>query len=304
MRIWEEIKYRVLQNQNALNQLLLINILAFGVVSLFKLILFFFNQTPVADAIVNYLYVPGDLKTLLFHFWTPITYQFMHTGVFHILFNMLMFYFMGTLIQDFLGSRKLYTIYLWGGVIAASVFVLSYNIFPVFAEQRSLGYLVGASGSVMAVTAAAATLLPHYEVYLFGVVRVKLKWLALGLILIDVAGIPSGNPGGGIAHLGGAMFGLFYIIHIKGLVNNPVSNFFNSISKILTRPANTPDERKIYREKVYSQNENKKANQRREPKNSGKPNQAEIDAILDKISHSGYDSLTSSEKELLFRASE
>jgi hypothetical protein len=226
----------------------------------------------------------------------------MHTGIFHILFNMLMFYFMGTILHDFLGSKKVWITYLGGGIIGALVFLISYSIFPVFAASRSLGFLVGASGSVMAITAAAATLIPEFEVMLFGVFRVKLKWLALGLILIDIAGIPSGNPGGGIAHLGGAFFGMLYILSIQGRVNNPFSKLFNNLNKIIPK-SSKPDEKKIYREKVYSNTESKKANNR-QAKRNGRPNQDEIDAILDKISNSGYDSLTKEEKEILFRASE
>jgi hypothetical protein len=154
----------------------------------------------------------------------------------------------------------------------------------------------------MAITAAAATLIPEFEVMLFGVFRVKLKWLALGLILIDIAGIPSGNPGGGIAHLGGAFFGMLYILSIQGRVNNPFSKLFNNLNKIIPK-SSKPDEKKIYREKVYSNTESKKANNR-QAKRNGRPNQDEIDAILDKISNSGYDSLTKEEKEILFRASE
>lgn len=302
MTVWEEIKYKLFNSSSAVNQLLLINILVFATVSVFRLLLFFFNLSATAEEIINYLYVPGDIKLFVFRIWTPFTYQFMHTGIFHILFNMLMFYFMGSILFDFLGSRKVWITYIGGGLVAALVFLISYTVFPVFAAAKSLGYLVGASGSVMAVTAAAATLVPHYEIMLFGVFRMKLKWLALGLILIDIAGIPSGNPGGGIAHLGGAFFGMFYILSIQGRVNNPFIKFFNNLNKII--PKNTKvDEKKIYREKVYSNSETKKANTHHS-KRSGRPNQDEIDAILDKISNSGYDSLTKEEKEILFRASE
>ena len=302
MTLWEDIKYRLFNNSSAVSQLLLINILAFAVVSVFRLVLFFFNLSEAAEGIVRYLYVPGDAWLFVLRLWTPVTYQFMHTGVFHILFNMLMFFFMGNLLQDFLGSKKVWRIYLGGGIVGALVFLISYNVFPVFAKSGSLGFLVGASGSVMAITAAAATLLPNFEVLLFGVFRMKLKWLALALILIDITGIPSGNPGGGLAHLGGAFFGMMYIFYVKGEFGNPILKFFDSLNKIIPKNSK-PDEKKIYREKVYSNTENRKANTRQE-KRSSKPNQDEIDAILDKISHSGYDSLTKAEKEVLFRASE
>jgi membrane associated rhomboid family serine protease len=302
MTLWDEIKYKLLDNRSAVNRLLLINLLLFAAASLFRLILFFFNLSDAGEVAINYLNVPGDAGLFVKRLWTPITYQFMHVGIFHILFNMLMFFFMGGILQDFLGSRKVYVTYLGGGILGALVFLISYNVFPVFASAKSFGFLVGASGSVMAITAAAATLLPEYEVLLFGVFRIKLKWLALALILIDITGIPSSNPGGGIAHLGGALFGMFYILYVKGAVNNPFIKFFNSLNKIIPKTTKI-DEKKIYREKVYSNTETKKANTKFEKRNS-KPNQDEIDAILDKISHSGYDSLTKEEKEILFRASE
>lgn len=302
MTIWEEFKYKLFNNTSAVSRLLLINILAFTAVAVFKLVLFFFNQSVLAESLVRYLYVPGDFGLFLLRIWTPFTYQFMHTGVFHLLFNMLMFYFMGNLLQDFLGSKKVLKTYLGGGIMGALVFLISYQIFPVFSKNQTLGFLVGASGSVMAITAAAATLLPNYEVFLFGVFRVKLKWLALGLILIDITGIPSGNPGGGLAHLGGAFFGMLYVLYSRGEIRNPFSGLFSNLNRIIPKPAK-PDERKIYREKVYSNSETRKAGNRKD-KRPSRPNQAEIDAILDKISHSGYDSLTGEEKEVLFRASE
>lgn len=302
MTLWEEIKYKFLNTSSAVNQLLLINILVFAVVSIFRLLMFFFNLSGLANEAINYLYVPGDIKLFLLRLWSPITYQFMHTGIFHILFNMLMFFFMGTILHDFLGSKKVWITYLGGGIIGAFIFLISYNVFPVFAASKSFGLLVGASGSVMAITAASATLVPNYEILLFGVFRVKLKWLALGLILFDIAGIPDGNPGGGIAHLGGAFFGVFYILSIQGRVNNPFSKLFNNLNKIIPK-SSKPDEKKIFREKVYSNTETKRANKRNDKRNV-KPNQDEIDAILDKISNSGYDSLTKEEKEILFRASE
>lgn len=264
--------------------------------------MFFFNLSDEANELIRYLYVPGDLGLFIFRFWTPLTYQFMHSGVFHILFNMILFFFMGTILHDFLGAKKVWFVYIVGGIVASLLFLISYNIFPVFAASKSLGFLVGASGSVMAITAAAAALVPNYEVFLFGVFRVKLKWFALGLIALDITGIPDGNPGGGIAHLGGALFGLFYILNIQGRVNNPFVKLFNGINNIIPKSVK-PDEKKIYREKVYSNTEKNKANQRT-PKRPSKPNQDEIDAILDKISNSGYDSLTKEEKEVLFRASE
>ncbi len=299
MSNWKTLNQKYFKNLTAVKQLLYINMAAFALVSIFRLFSYFFNLTETANEVVNYLYVPGDLRQLIFRIWTPLTYQFMHTGIFHILFNMVLFYFMGTLLSDFIGSKKIWSIYVMGGMTAAMVFIFSYNVFPVFAAGKSMGLLVGASGSVMAIMAAAATLVPNYEILLFGALRLKLKWLALILILIDIAGIPSGNPGGGIAHLGGAFFGMIYILNVQGRVNNPFANFNKWLIKALANQRKTPF--KTNSKSAFSNSGSKKA---QNPKRSIRPNQNEVDAILDKISNSGYDSLTKSEKELLFKASE
>lgn len=299
MVTWQNLKQQYFTNLTAVKQLLLINIAAFALVSLVRLFSYFFNLSESTNEFVNYLYVPGDLRQFIFRIWTPLTYQFMHTGIFHILFNMVLFYFMGTLLFDFLGSKKVWTIYVLGGITAALVFIISFNVFPVFSTGKTMGLLVGASGSVMAITAATATLVPQYEILLFGAFRVKLKWLALGLILIDIAGIPSGNPGGGIAHLGGAFFGIVYVLTIQGKINNSFINFLKNIPK---RFSMTPKTKlKKDSKSAFSNSDRKKA---QSSQRSIRPNQNEIDAILDKISNSGYDSLTKSEKELLFKASE
>lgn len=291
---------RFISSNTVVNQILLINIGLFISVSVFKLVMYLLNLKGVSEQIINFLYMPGNLKLLMFRPWTLLTYQFMHVDFFHILFNMLMFYYMAVIYNNFLKSNGLWKIYIWGGISGAIIFLASFNIFPVFGEIVDLGVLVGASASVMAIVAATATLVPDFEVFLFGLFRIKLKWLAFALIIIDISGIPSSNPGGGLAHLGGTLFGFMYMLNYKGYF----SMYFKNFNKYFT-PKIKVDEKKIFRKKEYvnqpAKPDTKKQN--KADKNS-KPNQLEIDAILDKISQSGYDSLTRSEKETLFRASE
>jgi len=299
MTIWEEIKYKLTNSASAVTQILWINILAFVLTCL--IFLTFHLSGYSAEPILNYLNVPSDLGLMVMRPWTFLTYQFMHSlAPSHILFNMLMFYYMGNILQDFLGAQKIWYVYIGGGIGAAIMFVIIYNIIPIYSGQ--VGFLIGASGSVYAITVAAATLLPHYEIMFFGLFRIRLRWLALGLIVLNLAVIPVSNPGGGFAHLGGALFGWLYILFIKGDISNPFTRFFSNLNKIIPKTIKV-DEKKIYREKVYSNTQNKKANTYRDKRNP-KPNQDEIDAILDKISNSGYDSLTKEEREILFRASE
>lgn len=149
-------------------------------------------------------------------------------------------------------------------------------------------YLVGASAGVSAVIIGTATFSPYYSVYLFGMIRVELRWIALFRILFDLLGVTGGsNQGGFIAHLGGALFGFLYILHIKGNIHIPL---VDGISDLFTRTKTKPL-RPVRSARVNINREEKRH-----------PEQDEIDRILDKINKSGYESLTKSEKEALFRA--
>ncbi|NUM32707.1 MAG: rhomboid family intramembrane serine protease [Bacteroidetes bacterium] len=298
MKDFKFIFKRFIASSSVVNRILLINIGLFISFSVFKLIMYLFNLKGFSEQIISYLYVPGNAKLLIYRPWTLLTYQFMHVDFFHILFNMLMFYYMAIIYNNFLKSQGLWKIYLWGGISGAIVFLLSFNFFPVFRNTANLGYLVGASASVMAVVAATATLVPDFEVFLFGLFRIKLKWLAFALILIDISGIPTSNPGGGLAHLGGTLFGFVYMLNYKGYFNL----YFKNFNKYFAQKTKV-DEKKIFRKKVYVNQPHQPNSNAKNNKNT-KPNQLEIDAILDKISQSGYDSLTKSEKDTLFRASE
>jgi hypothetical protein len=209
--------------------------------------------------------------------------MFMHASVFHILFNLLWFYWFGQIFEEYLGKNRTLGLYLMGGLTGAFFFVLCYNTVP-FYTQLNVAYgstLVGASASVMAIIVATATLLPDYTIPLILIGPVKLKWLALFFVVVDFLGITSANAGGELSHLGGAFIGFVYI---KQLQNGHdwiagITNLFKPRPKL----------------KVVSKNNSRSYNDL--------PRQEEIDMILDKISKSGYDSLTKQEKEILFRAS-
>lgn len=298
MKDFNFILKQFIKSKSAQNQILLINIAAFVSVAIFKLISYLLNLKLISEQVINLFYVPGNVKLLAYRPWTLISYQFMHVDFFHIFFNMLMFYYMAAIISSFINSRTLWKIYILGGISGAVLFLLSFNLFPVFRNITDLGFLVGASASVMAVVAAVAVLLPEYEVFLFGLFKIKLKWLAMALILIDISGIPSSNPGGGLAHIGGAVFGFFYMLHYKG----SFSFSLKKINKYFEKPIKSNSKKNIKQKEFVSEPNSSKKNYSQTKRY--KPNQAEIDAILDKISQSGYDSLTGNEKETLFRASE
>jgi membrane associated rhomboid family serine protease len=211
------------------------------------------------------------------HFYTVLTYQFMHDGFFHLLFNMLWLYLMGPLLLDFIKSRQFHFIYLIGGICGAIFFALTYNFIPFFKSSIGRDVLVGASASVMAIFTALATLVPNYNLRLMFIGNIRIKYLFLIYFLINILDVFSSNAGGSIAHLGGALFGFIYIKILQN--GTDISAIFKKKPKLRV-----------------VKNENPK------PGNNV-VNQKEIDAILDKISKTGYDKLSKTEKDTLFKAS-
>jgi hypothetical protein len=187
-----------------------------------------------------------------------------------------------------------YQIYFLGGIGGGLLYLLFYNVFPVFKDALPDSYALGASAGVLAMVTAAATLLPQYTVMLFGVFAVQLRYIAIFSVLIDLLNIPSSNAGGRIAHLGGALAGFLFIKYLY--TNNAFTNAIHSVSSFFGNLFKTKSKLTIHH-KAESKNRSITAN------NINKPNQADIDAILDKISKSGYESLSKAEKELLFKAS-
>jgi membrane associated rhomboid family serine protease len=282
--LWQDIQYKVLRSGSKLNLLIGINVVVFLLVNLAATVGRLFFHTGIIDYYSDeYLSLPAYLPKLLTHFWTPLTYMFMHAGIWHILMNMLWFYWFGQIFEEYLGKKRTLGLYLMGGFAGAFLFVLSYNTIPFFTQVHAaaVSTLVGASASVMAVIVATAALLPDYTIPLILIGPVKLKWLAMFFIIIDLLGITGLNAGGEISHLGGALIGFVYIKQVqKG------NDWIDSINKLFKRRSKL---------KVVSNNTSKNPHDL--------PRQEEIDLILDKISKSGYDSLSKQEKEILFRAS-
>lgn len=274
-----ELWYKVAQSGSRMNLFIGINTAIFVLVGFISVAEWLFTRhTATANLIKEYVSVPAYLPELMYKFWTPLTYMFAHDGLFHFIFNMLWLYWFGQIFEDFLNARQLTFTYIAGGLVGALLFIAFYNIFPAFAGDLPRAILIGSSGSVMAVVVATATLLPDYSIRLLLFGNVKLKFLAIAFIVIDIIGIAELNAGGSIAHLGGALMGFIFI---KQLQNG------NDWSKVFTR------KKKL---KVTATNYNHKVP-------AGLPDQEVIDSILDKISRSGYDSLSRKEKEELFKAS-
>lgn len=243
--------------------------------------------------LLEWVGVPADPEYLLYRPWTLVTYMFTQFDFIHLLFNMLWLYWFGSFFLNYFSERKLTGVYLLGGLAGAALYVVAYNIFPAFTLARLSSWAIGASASVMAVVFAVCTYLPQHKVYIFLIGPVKLIYLALFTALIDVVSIPAGNAGGHIAHLGGALFGYLFILGVKN--NRDITSGFTFPGFVKRLFSRRKKLRVEYRKKVTAMDD-------REYNEHKKQCDDRINEILDKISRSGYESLTREEKGILFKS--
>lgn len=289
MDIVNDIK-RTFKEGSVLTRLIYINI---GVFLLLKIVGIFFYLAGQPYLLVSWLSLPSDISSLATQPWTLVTYMFLHNGFIHLLFNILGLYWFGQLFLFRFEGNKLLSVYLLGGLSGALLYLLAYNLLPVFASVN--GLLLGASASIYAVLVAIAFYDPDREIGipLFG--TFPLKYVAVFYVLLSVIGISASNPGGNIAHLGGAAWGWFYIYRLRkgkdmgaGLVR-----LIDSLGEFLKG--------------LFSNKSRMKVTYNQPPRDDHEYNrqknvhQEEINHILDKIAKSGYNSLTKKEKELLFK---
>jgi membrane associated rhomboid family serine protease len=290
--IWDDFKLYVLNSGNVLNKLLIINIAVFVLTGIINVTERLFDLPGAVSAFISYYFSLSSRPVLLlYHPWTLISYQFMHAGLGHIFFNMLVLLFAGRIFREFLGDKKLLSVYILGGIAGGLMYVLAWNIFPFF---KGFSLLVGASASILAVLTAAATLVPNYTVSLILIGPIRLVYIVVVLLLIYVLSLAGGNGGGEFAHLGGALWGYIYI---KSLQNGTdLGKWFSTLlEKIQSIFKPKPSVR------IRHYNENNKIQERADKRT--RVSQEEVDAILEKINKSGYDSLSQHEKDTLFRAS-
>jgi len=292
MGIIDDIKYNI-RIGNTLLRLIYLNVALFIVVNLISLLATIFGFKESWNLLATrLLYMPSNLHELLTHPWTIVTYMFMHADIWHILFNMLWLYWLGQIFLIYLNSRQLVTVYLLGGLTGGLLYLLIYNLFPNFELFGYNSYLVGASASVMAVVFAIATLIPNFVVHLFLLGSVRLKYIALATLIIDLISIQYSNAGGHIAHLGGALLGYLFGLGIRK--GSDITAWFANI--FLRKP-------NLFRRKSKIKLIYRRPNLSDFEYNRQKAEiQKELDRILDKIAQSGYDSLTRKEKDFLFKA--
>ena len=287
MKLKDQIQYRI-QQLNIVEKIILINIICFVFPLLFKTILFLFSLPE--NFFVGLFELSSSFQDLVFRPWTILTYGFLHSGFFHLFWNMYLLYFSSRLLLNLFNSKIFLKLYFLGIIIGGLTFILSYNFFPVFQDANP--YMVGASAGVMSVFIFMSTYSPSLEIKLI-LFNIKLRYLGIAFVLLDVIQIPYGNSGGHIAHLGGAFFGFLYAQRLqKGLdIGLPLDNLVEKISQLFVRKSKM---KTVYKSKDKSSIQYQKTSIERD-------HQRRIDEILDKISVSGYESLSNEEKDFLFR---
>ncbi len=291
--MFEEFKNAFSRTNNGHVQLILLNVILFialavvyvvatvsGYGNVFKLVHDQFSLSPV----------PSEFLTRP---WTLITYAFAHSlsDIWHILFNMISLYWFGKLFLEYLGNDRLIALYVLGALAGGVLYLLLSNTIPFFQAHAATG-MVGASAAIYAIMVGSATLLPDYTFFLLFFGPVRIKYIAFFFILLSFLGTVSANAGGNIAHLGGALIGFVYVRQLQRGRNlgGWITAILNAVAGIF-RPK--PKIRVEYRREGPSVS-------RKET--TASVSQQEIDAILDKISERGYESLSREEKEKLFRA--
>ena len=273
-----------------LNKIIYINIIVFLMLSILN-VLCFMLQINI-NPILNKFYLPSNLDTLIKQPWSFISYMFLHNGFLHLLFNMLWLYAGGKLFLQYLNPKQLLSTYILGGICGGILFIICYNYIPVFMHLNDEASAIGASASVLAIVISIATYSPNHAIQIPFLGLVKLKYIAIFIVILDVLSIPKGNAGGHIAHIGGALFGYLYIKQLQQ--GKDISINFNKFIQLFIKILN--NKKKI--KKVYS-----RVKSDYEFNSEQAIKQKKIDKILEKIANSGYESLTKEEKQTLFSAS-
>lgn len=295
MSIWQEIKdsYRV---GTTLTRLIYINLAVFLFLKILYVIIAI-GAGPIGETnfrVLEWISIPSVPSELILKPWTLITYMFVHFKFLHILFNILYLYWFGRIFIQLLGSKRLLPVYIYGGIAGAIVYFIAINYVPSFYSHFPSNILMGASASVMGIMLAAATFSPNFRLNLMFIGEVRLKYIALVFVIIDIISIGNfENTGGTLAHLGGALFGYIYSSLLK-----KGTDLAKPIDAVITisRTAFKPKSKlKVSYKRPMTDLEY----------NANKINkQKEVDRILEKIKQSGYDSLSKEEKHILFEASQ
>ena len=277
-----------------------------GVFIFIRLLIILFHLFMKEATFTSFVEMPSSPELFFQRPWTIITYMFVHMDFLHILFNMLWLYWFGNIFLQFFTGRQLGGLYLLGGIAGGAFFLLAYNLFPYLKQLSTVSFLVGASASVMAIVFAVSFYRKDYKINLFLFGRIKLIYLALGVLLIDILAITSDNSGGHIAHIGGALLGILFAVQYRQ--QKDITGFINKlVDRIVNLFSHKPVFNMYRMKKNFSQSGNPRNSQHAETDDAYLRRKNEenrkIDEILDKLKHSGYESLSTDEKKKLFDAS-
>ncbi len=290
--------YRRFISSSISTKLIIVNLAVFVLQSLTYIAFWLFQQEQEIVEMLRVFYLPLDYLVLHAHIHTLFSFQFFHDpeSIGHILMNMLTLFFTAPLFYQYMPEKRILPLYLAGGIAGALFTILFYNIFPAFNLLAGISYLYGASASIMAILFAATAFNPNYEVFVFNVFRAKILYIALFVLFVEIFSITSGNHGGHLSHIGGALFGYVYIALLRKGFNllTPLEKVIDWIVTYLKWPFAQEKEIRLVYTKYTRQVEETKTET---PSNNH--SQEVIDRILDKISRSGYDSLSKDEKETL-----
>lgn len=303
---------------NKITRLIIINSAVFILINLVRLgftLTAGFEYDARFDDVVRFFSLNANLVYDVTHPWVVFTHMFLHIGFWHFLFNMLFLHWFGRIVGDFIGDHRVVPLYLMAGLFGGLIYLLSA---PLIGAEESYAY--GASASVMGFVIAAGMIAPEYNMRLLLIGDVKLKYVVLVLIFLDLIGIAGlDNTGGRFAHLGGVAFGAMFVMMLwRGRdLSEPVNRFFDwvinlipardrrarrhSSSKMFVRST----QRKQFEAASTSRSGSQKSTSRTSSSDRKRPEgyQERLDTILEKIKDKGYDSLSDEDKEFLFLAS-
>ena len=289
MNFREKLFFRF-QQFNVAEKLIAFNVIFFVLPLLVNTFLFLF-KIPI-DSYTVWFELSSSFSELIFKPWTLISYSFLHSGFFHLFFNMYIFLFTSRLFLNLFKSNSLLNVYFLGVIFGGLLFLFSYNFFPAF--ESSKPYMIGSSAGVMSLLIFMSTYSPNLEVRLI-IFNVKLLYIGIAFMMLDVIQIPYGNAGGHIAHLGGALLGFIYANNLKNGVDIGLP-----FERIIFKLFNLFQFNKTKMNVAYKNKSNKKFTDLNN--SNSETHQKKIDEILDKISSSGYESLSKKEKDFLFKA--
>ncbi|MGC1514502.1 MAG: rhomboid family intramembrane serine protease [Maribacter sp.] len=275
---------------NIAEKIIAINVAIFIVNALVPFLL---NLSP--NAIMQWFELPNDIVDIAFQPWSLVTYSFFHAGIGHLFWNMLLIYFVGRIFLNLFDAKRYLNVYILGVILGGLFFVLGYNIFPAFFNTNA--YLIGASAGASAVLIFVCTYIPNQEVRVI-FFNVKLWYIGAFVVLSDLVQLPMSNSGGHLAHLGGALLGYLYASQLlKGTdIGAGFSNFLDGIANLFKKTEKKGPLKTVYKNQATTRTGSSKVDYDK------KTHQKKIDAILDKISKSGYESLSKTEKDFLFQA--